>query len=141
MYGELTLSRWLLSIHGGHCSVLRTRTHTWIHTIHRLLVTLLRSLAHHHWCTASWAWISVDPRSRRRSITGWHELSRATWRENHLGASRSHSLGSEKSLVRILHHDGAHRSLLWHELSTSRQRAKLRLHLWRATVRHHLLVV
>jgi hypothetical protein len=118
---RLTLPGWLLSINGRYSSILRTGTHTRIHTIHGLLVALLRTLTHHQWGTSSWTGVTVDAWHGRGVAVSWrHERTWATLRKHHW-STRSQALGCHKGRVRVLHHDGTHGASWWHEISALRE--------------------
>jgi hypothetical protein len=117
------------------------RTHSRVHTIHGLLVSLLRSLAHHHGGTSAGAWVAINTwHGGWVSIARRHEMALSPLGIHHLG-SRSHSLGSHEPPGGILHHNGwPHMSLLGYELVTLREGAILQ-HGRSARVRHHLWVI
>lgn len=132
---KLTLSWWLLRVHRRN--ILRGWAHARVHSIHRLLMTLLRALIHHHWSTSSWAWVAIGWHGRRAIVRG-HERTLSSLLVHHLGPG-CHALGSQERTSWVWHHNRrTHLSLLRHELVTLRERAKLWLHWWCICVRHHL---
>lgn len=140
---KLTLSGGLLCVNWLHIAILRAMIHTRVHPIHRLLlVTLLRTLTHHHGSySSSRAGISIDTRHRSSvTVSLWHELGLAIRRIHHL-RSRCHTLRSHECAIWIWHHDWTHVTLGRHELLTLRQRAVLSLHWWSAWELHHLRVI
>ena len=130
-----------MGINWCNISILRSGTHTRIHTIHRLLLmTLLRTLVHHHWCTSTRT-VRESICSHWRGVTcsWWHK--RSLLRGVHHLRARCHSLSCQEATSWIWHHDRTHWTLLGYELVTLRQRPKLWLHRWTTWVLHHAGVV
>lgn len=86
------LSGWLLRVHG--CDILRSWAHTRIHPVHGLLMALLRTLIHHHWCTSSWAWETIGWHGGW-AVMRWHKRALSSLLVHHLGP-RGHALGSQE---------------------------------------------
>lgn len=139
------LSGWLLCVHWrdilGSWAHARShaRSHTRSHSVHWLLMTLLRTLIDHHRGASPWAWETILSRhDRRLTVMWWHKRALASLLIHHRW-SRWHTLGSQERRARVRHHDRTHLSLLRKELILG-ECAKLRLHLWRSWVRHHLRI-